>query len=143
MHLMPTPQQLVHRFYREVWDHADEAVARQILSPDLRFRGSLGPEKAGIDGFIEYLRAVHAAFESFESVIENLLVSELNAAAQMRFGGIHRSEVFGIAPTNAKIEWQAAAFFETDGEQISALWVLGDVDAIKTQLGKEATSVFD
>ena len=46
------PQHLVERFYNEVWNQADETVAREILAEDFRFRGSLGPEKFGQDGFI-------------------------------------------------------------------------------------------
>jgi len=47
---MTTPETLVGRVYAEVWDRADEDVAREILAPDFRFRGSLGPEKTGVDG---------------------------------------------------------------------------------------------
>ncbi|MCG6884743.1 MAG: ester cyclase [Silicimonas sp.] len=140
---MPTPEQLIHRFYREIWDHADEDVAREILSPHLRFRGSLGPEKTGAEGFIEYLRAIHTAFGNFESIIETLLVSGQSAAAKMRFGGIQQAEIFGVPATHTRIEWSAAAFFETDGTQITSLWLIGDVDHVKTQLGREAKAAFD
>jgi hypothetical protein len=34
-------KQLVERFYREVWNQADENVARLILDPEFRFRASL------------------------------------------------------------------------------------------------------
>lgn len=139
---MATPQHLVERFYHEVWDLADEAVAKEILAPDFRFRGSLGPEKAGVDGFIEYLRAVHASLGDFRCVIQSLLVSERRAAAQMLFRGIHQAALFGVPATGALIEWSGAAFFETNGEQITALWVLGDVDAVKQQLGAQASPVF-
>ena len=48
-----TPQRLVERFYEEVWNRADETVAREILAEDFAFRGSLGPERRGQDGFID------------------------------------------------------------------------------------------
>ena len=38
-----SPRSLVERFYGEVWNRADAAVAHAILSPDFRFRVSLGP----------------------------------------------------------------------------------------------------
>ena len=60
----------------------------------------------------------------------------------MRFGGIHKAKVFGIPATNTKIEWSAAAFFQTDEKQILSLWVLGDVDHIKVQLGNKAAGAF-
>ena len=57
-----TPSELVGRFYHEVWNRADEAVVREILDEDFRFRGSLGPECRGQDSFIEIgypLRSPH------------------------------------------------------------------------------------
>ena len=139
---MATPRHLVERFYHEVWDRADEAAAREILAPDFRFRGSLGPEKTGVAGFIDYLRAVHTSLGDFRCIIQSLLVSERRAAAQMLFRGIHRAELFGVPATGAVIQWSGAAFFETNDEQITALWVLGDVDAVKKQLGAQTSPVF-
>ena len=128
---MATPQHLVERFYHEVWDRADEAVAKEILAPDFRFRGSLGPEKRGVDGFIDYLRAVHTSLGDFRCIIQSLLVAERRAAAQML-----------LPATGALIQWSGAAFFETNEDQITALWVLGDVDGVKKQLGAQASPVF-
>jgi len=140
---MVTPERLIERFYREIWDHADEGVAREILAPGLRFRGSLGPEKTGPEGFIEYLRDVHAALGAFESIVESLIVSGGRAAARLTFRGVHRGALFGVAPTGRLLEWQAAAFFETNGAQITALWLLGDVDSVKRQLGAHGTPTFE
>jgi len=139
---MPTPQHLVERFYSEVWDRADESVAREILAKNFRFRGSLGPEKVGVDGFIDYLRAVHTSLADFRCVIQSLLVAEQRAAAQMLFDGIHRGDLFGVPATGARLEWAGAAFFDTSDSKITALWVLGDVDAVKRQLGSEARGAF-
>ena len=44
--------------------------------------------------------------------------------------------------TGNDIEWIGAAFFTTDGRQITDIWVLGDVDAVKQQLGVGTTSSF-
>jgi len=137
-----SPERLIERFYREIWDHADEEVAREILAASLRFRGSLGPEKRGPEGFIEYLRAVHAALENFESIVEDLLVDGNRAAVRLTFRGIHRGVLFGFEPTGKLVSWQAAAIFETDGEKITALWLLGDVDAVKRQLGAPEAQTF-
>src|SRR5215469_12361041 len=53
-----SPKRLIERFYHEVWNRADEVVAREILHPEFCFRGSLGEEKRGPDGFITYLRMI-------------------------------------------------------------------------------------
>ncbi len=136
------PGQLVRRFYDEVWNHADEAVAREILHSGFRFRASLGPERVGPEGFIGYLRSVHAALQGFTCIVEELVVEADRAAARMTFFGTHAGRFFDVAPTGREIRWSGGAFFHTDGAQITALWVLGDVDAVKRQLGAAAGTGF-
>ena len=46
-------RRLVEQFYYEVWNNADEAIAREILHPDFQFRASLGLERHGLDGFLD------------------------------------------------------------------------------------------
>jgi predicted ester cyclase len=60
----------------------------------------------------------------------------------MTFTGIHRAPFFGVDATGREIAWAGAAFFTIDGEQIVALWVLGDLDGLKRQLGASAGSRF-
>jgi predicted ester cyclase len=130
----PTAKDLVERFYHEVWNRADEGVAREILHADFRFRASLGPELRGPDGFIVYLRAVHAAVGNFTCTIEELIATEDRAAAKMMFHGIHREKFFGVAATGRAVRWSGAAFFAMGGGRIASLWVLGDIDGLKRQL---------
>lgn len=129
-----TPTALVQRFYGEVWNNADEAAAREILHPDFRFRGSLGDELRGPEGFIGYMRSIHRALGGYSCVVDDLVATEDRAAARMTFRGVHRGPFFGVEATGREITWPGAAFFRTDGHQIVELWVLGDVDSIKKQL---------
>ncbi|GKX32468.1 MAG: hypothetical protein MnENMB40S_00860 [Rhizobiaceae bacterium MnEN-MB40S] len=139
---MTTPRDLVESFYDDVWNRRDVDAARRILAPDFRFRGSLGPEKRGLDGFVTYLDAVHTALGGFTCIIEDLVETPGRAAARMLFRGVHQGELFGAPATGKMIEWSGAAFFTVRQEQISELWVLGDVDAVKWQLGPAAASDF-
>ena len=132
-----TPEELVKRFYHEVWNTADATVAREILHTGFRFRGSLGPEKFGPEGFIAYMRAVHTALASYTCIIDDIVATEGRAAVRLTFRGQHQREFFGIAATGKQIEWAGAAFFTCDDRQITELWVLGDIDAIRRQLGAE------
>ena len=130
---------LVERFYDVVWNKADERAAREILDRNFIFRASLGPELRGPDGFIAYLRSVHAALENFTCTVEDLIATEDRAAAKMRFTGTHRGTFFGIAATGRPIKWSGAAFFTAHSGRISELWVLGDVEAVMRQLMPERT----
>jgi predicted ester cyclase len=129
-----TPRDLVERFYHVVWNNSDEAEARKILSADFRFRASLGPELRGPGGFVAYLRSVHAALDKFTCIIEELIATDDRAAARMSFRGVHKAKLFGIEATGREIRWNGAAFFKTNGETITELWVLGDVEAVRRQL---------
>jgi steroid delta-isomerase-like uncharacterized protein len=137
-----SPRRLVERFYHEVWNKADETVAHAILHRDFAFRASLGPTRTGPDGFIDYMRAIHAALGEYTCIIEDLIETERRAAARMTFTGVHRAPFFGVAATGRRITWAGSAFFTTDGQQITALWVLGDIDAVKHPLGAAATASF-
>jgi predicted ester cyclase len=125
---------LVERFYFEVWNRADERVAREILHCDFRFRASLGLERHGRDGFIDYMRSVHAALGNFTCTIDDLITTEDRAAARMTFKGVHRARFFDVEPTGREVRWAGGAFFTVAGTQIAELWVLGDVDSLKQQL---------
>ena len=129
-----SPKALVERFYYEVWNQADEKVAREILHPDFRFRASLGPERIGADGFIDYMRSIHTALANYTCIIDDLIMMGHRAAARMTFKGLHRARFFDVEPTGREIRWVGGAFFTTDGRQIVELWVLGDVDSVKQQL---------
>jgi steroid delta-isomerase-like uncharacterized protein len=129
-----TPSSLVKRFYHELWNRADEDVAREILHPDLRFRASLGPERRHPDGFIAYLRSVHNALGDFTCTIDNIVAAKDCAAARMTFKGTHRAKFFGIEATGREITWAGGAFFKIEDNKIKDIWVLGDIDAVKQQL---------
>lgn len=125
----------MQRFYDEVWNRADENVARAILDPDFEFHASLGPQTRGPEGFIAYMRLIHAALADYSCKIEEIVEDGQRAAARMWFSGQHRGTLFGVAATGLKIAWSGAAFFTTNGSAITALWVLGDIDSVKHQLG--------
>ena len=138
-----TAAELVERFYHRVWNTADETEARRILASGLRFRGSLGPELRGPDGFIAYMRSVHEALDGFTCQIEEVIAAVDRAAARMNFHGRHRGIFFGIAPSGQEIRWSGAAFFKTRDGKIMELWVLGDIEGIRQQLEqRRAAAIF-
>lgn len=128
-------EQLVERFYEALWNSGDEAAAPELLSAELAFRGSTGPESLGIPGFLAYLRRIRGALGGYRCDIEALVCEAPQAFARMRFEGQHVGPLFGVAPTGRRLRWAGAALFEARDGRIARLWVLGDVDALKQQLG--------
>ena len=130
------PRELVEAFYYEVWNRADEDRAREILADSFRFRGSLGAERSGPDGFIAYMRDVHRALGDYRCLIDDLVAVGDRAPARMRFTGTHRAELLGVAATGRRVTWAGAAFFRFEAGRISDLWVLGDVVELRRQLAE-------
>jgi predicted ester cyclase len=127
-------RRLIQRFYFEMWNRFDKAVIPEILSGDLRFRGSLGQCKNGHAEFGEYVDFIQRAFPDFTNEIEEIISEGDKAFVRLTFRGTHRGEIFGIAPTGRPIHYAGAAVFAFAGERISAVWVLGDIYGLLSQL---------
>ena len=126
---------LIERFYADIWNRADEKTAREILSPDLEFRGSIGDALRGLDSFLPYVGKIRGAFAEYHCRIDDLIAAGGRVAARMTFAGIHRGSLFGEAPTLKPVSWAGAAFFTIEGNRITRVWVLGDTESLKRQLG--------
>ena len=46
-----TNKSVIERFFHELWNKWDLAVADEIISPSIRFRGSLGTTLEGLQDF--------------------------------------------------------------------------------------------
>jgi len=127
-------KQQVTRFYEVLWDAHDRGAMPTLLHDNFTFRGSLGQEKRGLDGFAEYVDMVHAALAEYKCHIEALVEEADRVFAKMIFTGLHVGEFMGYAPSGKRVTWQGCALFTFSGERIADVWVLGDLKSLETQL---------
>jgi steroid delta-isomerase-like uncharacterized protein len=126
----------IRRFYYELWNDWRLDLAEQLLSPELEFRGSLGKEVRGRDGFVAYAQIVRAAFPDFHNEVRELVIDGDRAAALLEYSGTHRGRIFAIAETGRTIRYRGAAFFRFDEHaRIANAWILGDLVNLLKQLG--------
>lgn len=132
-------KELVRVFYKEMWDKADVSLVPRIFHPQFTFRGSLGPVLVGHAQFIDYVRFVTGALGEYTSDILALVEEGDRVFGKLRFGGYHRRDLFGVAPTGRYVWWHGAPLFTFDGERVSDLWVLGDIHGLIARLeGRDA-----
>ncbi|MFV2033148.1 MAG: ester cyclase [Gammaproteobacteria bacterium] len=124
----------VRKFYAEIWDKKNLAEIPNILHSDFLFRGSLGREERGHEGFATYVNDLHSALSDYHCLIEDIVVQPGKVFAKMLFGGVHDAEFMGYPATHKKISWAGAALFRFSGLKISQLWVLGDLKSLEQQL---------
>lgn len=130
-----TVKDLVASFYADIWNRGDLSAIPTLLREDFTFRGSLGAERRGHDGFAAYVATVRGALADYRCDVLDLIAEDQRAFARMRFSGRHVGELLGFAPSGRKVEWLGAALFTMgDDGRIGDLWVLGDVAALTAQL---------
>lgn len=130
-------EEKVKTFYSEIWDKKNFDEVSNVLHEGFSFRGSLGHEKIGHDGFKDYVNYVHSVLSNYECIIEDLVIQPEKVFAKMMFTGIHDSEFMGYPATGKQVSWAGAALFTFSGSKISSLWVLGDLKNLEQQLGKK------
>jgi len=116
----------VETFYDSLWNRWNYRIVGELLTEDVVFYGSLGVEKTGHAGFIEYAEMVRAAFPDFHNTIEEMIAEGDRLAACLTWRGTHQGEIFGIAPTMRAIQYIGTAIFVFRDGLISHAWVLGD-----------------
>ena len=119
-------KKMVRRFYEELWNKWNYGIIGEILTPDVGFHGSLGLQKNGHQGFIDYAQMVRAAFPDFTNSVEELIAEGDKVAACLTYRGTHRGEIFDIEPTGRSIRYIGTAIFVLRDGLIGNAWVLGD-----------------
>jgi steroid delta-isomerase-like uncharacterized protein len=119
-----TNRQLIERFYGRVWNEWDADAARELLSFDIVFHGSLGVDVRGHEGFLGYVALIRAAFPDFHNTIEQIISEDSQAAARLSYRGTHMGALFGTPATGRAISYAGAAFFHfSDGKSMkSGCW---------------------
>ena len=129
---------LVRVFYEKFWNEVDLEKADEILHPDVTFRGSVGVGARGRREVCDYVLMVTTALSDYRCDVESLIADGDSAAAKVRFSGIHSGNFLGHPPTGRRVEWIGAAFFTADENKLREIWVLGDLDSLRSQLGSRA-----
>jgi steroid delta-isomerase-like uncharacterized protein len=125
---------LIGRFYNEMWNHFDKGLFPELLTEDIRFRGSLGQSAVGYGEFGQYVDYIHNAFPDFTNHVEEVVTEADKSFARLTYRGTHEGEIFGIPPTHKAIEYAGAALFHFHDGKISEVWVLGDIYGLLQQL---------
>jgi steroid delta-isomerase-like uncharacterized protein len=138
-----TPQELLERYFYEGWNKADVNVIKEVLDENVKFRGSFRRKPLrGHQAFLDYMRSAHKALANNKIEIEDVVVSENGAKAASRLTnrGVHRSEFFGVKASGHEVSWCSAGFFTIRDGRVTEIWMLGDIDGLKNQIGAHAES---
>jgi predicted ester cyclase len=125
---------LVRRFYERLWNAWDDTAVDEVLHPKVRFRGSLGNETVGRDGWRGYRDLVRAGSADFHNEVLDVVCESDRAAARLEYSGTHTGELLGVPPTQRRFSYAGAAFFAVEDGLLRSIWVLGDLETLRRQL---------
>lgn len=128
-------RRMVEDFYYRMWNRWDEDAMRRLLAPDIDFRGSIGLQVSGHDGFAGYMRTVRAAFPDFSNRIDELIVAGDRAVARLSYTGTHEGPLLGRPASGRAVAYAGVAMFTFRDGRIARVWVLGDLWSLMRQIG--------
>lgn len=129
-----TIEDLAGRFYADLRNRWDDAAVQEVLADDSRFRGSMGTQTRGRDGWRTYRDAIRDGSADFHNQVTDLVASGHRAAAWLCYTGHHTGPLAGLAATGRRFEYAGAAFFASRDGRITEAWALGDLDGLRRQL---------
>jgi predicted ester cyclase len=132
-------ENLVRAFYARMWNAWDDAAVDEILAEDFTFRGSLGVEVRGRDGWRGYRDRIRAGVPDFHNEIVDLVVDGDRAAARLEYSGHHRGVLLDVPGSGGPIRYAGAAFFRAEADRLVSAWVLGDLDTLRGQLDQRVS----
>jgi steroid delta-isomerase-like uncharacterized protein len=126
---------IIRRYYEELWNEGNLALADELIAPDVAFRGSLSTRQRGIGAFKDYVAMVRNAFPDYRNVVEDLIGEGDKVVARLTHRGTHRGEVlFGSAPSGMQVSFPGLAVFRLKDGKIVDGWVVGDLLILMRQL---------
>lgn len=125
---------MVARFYDTLWNQWDDSAVDDTLASDVTFRGSLGVETVGRDGWRSYRDQIRCGAPDFHNKVLGIIAADNRAAARLQYTGTHVGALLGIPATGRQFSYSGAAFFTAEAGLLTDIWVIGDLDGLRNQL---------
>jgi steroid delta-isomerase-like uncharacterized protein len=133
---MSTVNKELSRRFTELFSTGDEALADEILSPDLVFHGTAGDgELRGIDAMKRLVAGYRQAFPDAHSTVEDQIAEGDKVVTRWRARGSHRGQVGPIAATNREFAMDGITIERIADGRIAEVWVVRDELGLLGQLG--------
>ncbi|WP_285648541.1 ester cyclase [Actinomycetospora sp. NBRC 106375] len=130
-------KKLVDTFIQELFTHGDTDAVDRYLAPDLVHHAP--PPFTDMPDGREGLRAmgttIRAAAPDWHSDLELLLAEGDHVVERFTASGIHRGELFGVAPTGKTLVLSGINMYRVQDARIAEMWSQVDVIGLLRPLG--------
>jgi steroid delta-isomerase-like uncharacterized protein len=124
------------RSLTEFFSTGNEALADEVLSPDVVFHGTAGDgELRGIDELKAFVARYREAFPDARSTVEDQVAEDDKVVTRWRARGTHRGQLGPIAATGRQFEMDGVTIERIAAGKIAEVWVARDELGLLSQLG--------
>lgn len=126
---------LARRFFEELCNQRNDAVAEEIVSGDYVSHGPQAPPAEGPDGVRARVAVYQDALEGCWDLQEVLSAGEDRVVVRWIGRGTHTGELMGIPATGASIACDAMTIFRIADGKIAEEWTVWDALGLLQQVG--------
>jgi steroid delta-isomerase-like uncharacterized protein len=128
---------IARRFFEEVWNSGNLAVADELLAPNIIFH--LPGKSEGVIGdresYKQVVRRNRTAFPDLQEEIEDMIAEGDRVVARWLWQGTHQGEWHGNAPTGKKFTYGGITILRIADGKIVEDWFYSDLLGLQQQLG--------
>jgi steroid delta-isomerase-like uncharacterized protein len=133
---MSSANRELSRRFTELFSTGDEALADEILSPDVVFHGTAGTgELRGIEAMKSFIAEYRRAFPDARSTVEDQVAEDDKVVTRWRARGTHQGPLGPLAATGRNFEMDGITVERIAGGKIAEVWVARDDLGVLDQLG--------
>jgi steroid delta-isomerase-like uncharacterized protein len=127
---------VVKRWWEELWNNGNLALADEIVSPDFTDHDPTSPwVPPGIEGCKTLVTGYRTVFPDIHFAIEQQVAAGNTVVSHWRCSGTHRGELMGIAPTGKRMEVEGISILHLEDGKISHQTTIWDALGLMQQLG--------
>src|ERR1051326_9210709 len=131
-----TKKRLARRFFEEILNKTDMALAAEILAPEFVMYYPTVPEPLhGVAGLEQVHVTFTRAFPDWRFKVEDEVAEGEKVAVRWSGGGTHTGDLMGIAPTGKRVTLTGMSIFRLAGGKILEDRVEANVMRMMQQLG--------
>lgn len=126
---------LYRRWFEEVVNDGDLALADELLAPDYRLHFPGAPQPFDRDGHKQLVMMFRTGFPDWIETVDEVIAEADKVVIRVTGRGTHEGEFQGIPPTGASVTATGVGIGRIENGRIAESWAAYDALGLMQQLG--------
>ena len=131
-----TNKEVVREFFAAL-DAQDFDALSDLLVEEFVAHPADGTDRVGRDAVFELIRGFYSSFPDYTHTIEAVIAEGDVVAGRVNYGGTHRGDFRGVAPTGRQVDYNGMFMLKVVDGMVTEAWSIDDNLNLISQLGME------